>query len=129
MLPSDKKELKTLMRTRDRLNKAAVKSKSPALMRSYRKARNTTDTLNIQLMNKHYNDKTIACKRDIKGSWEAINEIINKTSKSINIDHIKNRGQEISNNRKIANIMNDYICTVGTDLAKNIEETKNLIFR
>ena len=119
------KELKTLMRTRDRLKKAAVKSKSPALMNSYRKARNATNTLNTQLKKKHYNDKITACKGDIKGSWKAINEIINKKSKSTNIDYIKNRGQEISNNRKIANIMNDYFSTAGTDLAKNIEETEN----
>ena len=30
-----------------------------------------------------------------------------------------------SNNREITNIMNDYFRTVGTDLAKNIEETEN----
>ena len=70
------------MQTRDRLNKAAVKYKSPTLMRSYRKARNATNTLNSQLEKKHYNDKITACKGDIKGSWRAINEIINKKSKS-----------------------------------------------
>ena len=52
-------------------------------------------------------------------------EIINKKSKSTNIDYIKDCDQEISNNREIANIMNDYFCTVGTGLAKNIEETEN----
>ena len=76
--PLINKELKTLMRTRDRLKKAAVKSKSPALMRSYRIARNATNTLNTQLKKKHYNDKIIECKGDIKGSWKVINEIINK---------------------------------------------------
>ena len=54
-----------------------------------------------------------------------INEIINKKSKYTNIDYIKNCGQEISNNREIASIMNGYFCTVGTGLAKNIEETEN----
>ena len=119
------KELKTLMRTRNILKKAAVTSKSPALMNSYRKARNATNTLNTQLRKKQYNDKITVCKGDIKGSWKAINEIINKKSKSKNFDYIKNCDQEISNNRKIGNIMNDYFCTVGTDLAKNIEETEN----
>ena len=95
------KELKTLMRTRDRLKKVAVKTKSPALMRSYRKAQNATNTLNTQFQEKHYNDKITACKGDIKGSWKAINEIINKRSKYTNIDYIKNCGQEISNNRKL----------------------------
>ena len=40
------------------------------------------------------------------------NEIINKKSKSKNIDYIKDCDQEISNNREIANIMNDFFCTV-----------------
>ena len=119
------KELKTLMRTRDRLKKAAVKSKSPALMRSYRIVRNATNTLNTQLKKKHYNDKIIECKGDIKGSWKVIHEIINKKSKSTNIDYIKDCDQEITNNREIANIMNDYFCTVGIGLAKDIEETEN----
>ena len=41
--PWIKRELKTLMRTRDRLKTAAVKSKSPAMMRSHRKARNASN--------------------------------------------------------------------------------------
>ena len=82
------KNLKKLMRTRDRLKKNAVKSQSSPLMRSYGKARNASNSLNNELKRKYYNDKITACKGDIKGSWRAINEIINKTSKSTNIDYI-----------------------------------------
>ena len=118
-------ELKTSMRTRDRLKKVAIKSKSSAMMTSYRKARNATNALNTKLKKIYYNDRISACKGDIKGSWRAINEIINKKSKSTNIDYIKNHGQEISNNSEIANVMNNYFCTIGTCLAKNIEEAEN----
>ena len=69
-----------------------MKSKSPALMRSYRKARNATSTLIPQLKKKHFNDKITVCKGDIKGSWRAINEIINKKSKSKNLYCINNCG-------------------------------------
>ena len=95
------KELKTLMRAKDRLKQAALKSKSPALMSSYRKARIATGALNNQLKKKHDSEKFTACKGDIKVSWRAINEIKNKNSKSTNIDYIKNDGQEISNNKEI----------------------------
>ena len=118
-------ELKELMRTRDRLKRNAVKSQSSALMRSYRKARNASYSLSNKLKRKYYNDKITECKGDIKGSWKAINDIITKTSKSTNIDYIKNYGQEISSNSEIANIMIDYFCTIGTNLAKNIEEIVN----
>ena len=67
----------------------------------------------------------IECKGDIKGSWKVINEIINTKSKPTNIDYIKDCDQEISNNREIANTMNDYFCTVGAGLANNFEETEN----
>ena len=67
------------MRTRDRPKKVAVRSKSSALMRSHRKARNATNSLNTQLKKKFYNEKINACKGDIKGSWRVINEIIDKS--------------------------------------------------
>ena len=118
-------ELKKLMRTRDRLEKNDVKSQSSSLMRSYRKARNASNSLNNEFKRKYYNDKITACKGDIKGSWREINEIINKKSKSTNIDYIKNCDQKISSNSEIANVMNDYFCTIGTNLAKNIEGTVN----
>ena len=113
------------MRIRNRLEKAAMKSKSPAFMSSYRKARNATNTLNTQIKKKYDNEKVTACKGDIKASWRVINEIIDKKSKSTNIDYIRNYRQEICSNNEIANLMNDYFCTTGAGLAKNIEETVN----
>ena len=62
---------------------------------------------------------------DFKAWWRAINEIINKKSKSTNINCIKNSGQEISNNREIANAMNDCFSSIDTDIASKIEETVN----
>ena len=62
-------------------------------------------------------------KGDIKGSWNAINEIITKKSKSPNIDHIRTCGKEIYSNSEIPNVMNDYLRTIGTGLAINIEKT------
>ena len=94
-------------------------------MSPYRTARKATNTLNTEVKKEYYNEKITACKGDIKGSWRAINEIINKNSKSTNIDCIKNYGQEISISREIAIVMNNYFCTIGTDLAKNIKETVN----
>ena len=101
------KEIRTLIRSRDRPKKAAVKSKSPALMNSYRKARNATNTLNTQ-RNNYGKEKITACKGDINASWRVIKEIIDKKSKSTTIDYIRNYGQEICSNNEIANVMNDY---------------------
>ena len=50
-------DLKALMKSRDRLKKAAVSTKSDTLMRSYRGARNRVNSLNNSLKKKFYNDR------------------------------------------------------------------------
>ena len=59
-------DLKTLMRTRDKLQKAAVKSNSSALMSSYRWVRNTTNSLKIQLTTQCFNVMGIL---KVLGEW------------------------------------------------------------
>ena len=77
---------KDLMRTRDRLKKLAVRSKSPLQMDSYRQVRNKVNTLNIQLKKLYYNNKISASEGNMKNSWTTINELLNKRSKSSNIN-------------------------------------------
>ena len=63
------------MQTRDRLKKAAVKSKISA------KVHNATNTINTQLKKKYYNEKITACKGDIEGAWREIKEWSSQQSK------------------------------------------------
>ena len=44
-------ELKSLIKSRDKLKKAAIKHKPPAMMRCYKKARNKVNSLNVWLKN------------------------------------------------------------------------------
>ena len=69
------------MQTRDRLKKAAVKSKISAFMSSFRKVHNATNTINTQLKKKYYSEKITACKGDIEGSWREIKEWSSQQSK------------------------------------------------
>ena len=87
--------LKSLMRSRDKLKKAAVASKSPLLMASYRQIRNKVNTLNVQLKRQYYTNKISACEGNMKESWKTINELRNKRSKSSNIDCPKDSDKEI----------------------------------
>ena len=80
------KDLKKLMQTRDKLRKAAAKRKSQLLMGSYRQIRNKVNVLNTQLKKQYYTNKISACQGNMKESWKAINELLNKRSKSSNID-------------------------------------------
>ena len=82
------------MRTRDKLKKSAVKAKSPILIDSYRKIRNKVNALNAQLKRQHYTNRISASKGIMKESWKAINELLNKRSKSSSTDWLKESGTE-----------------------------------
>ena len=83
------KDLRDLMRTRDKLKKSAVKCKSSILMDSYGQIRNKVNALNFQLKKQHYTNRIAACKGNMKESWKTINELLNKRSKSNSIDCLK----------------------------------------
>ena len=83
------KELKDFMGTRDKLKKSAVNCKSALVMESYRQVRNRVNALNKQLKKEDFVKKISSCKGNVKDSWRTINELLNKRSKSLNIDTLK----------------------------------------
>ena len=119
------KDLRDLMRTRDKIKKSAVKGKSPILMDSDRQIRNNVKALNVQLKKQHYANRISACKGNMKESWKTINELLNKRSKSSSIDCLKESGTETRNKKDISNAMNNFFCTIGRDLADKIQPAAN----
>ena len=57
----------------------------------------------------------------MKETWKTINEGIEKRFKSTRIDSLKDSGKNIVNKECIANLMNSFFCSMGKDLAKDIE--------
>ena len=119
------KDLKALMLTRDKLKKAALKRKSQFLMDSYRQIRNKVNIMNTQLKKQYYTDKVLAYQGNLKESWKTINELLNKRSKSSNIICLNDMGTKIVDKMDISNIMNNYLCSVGKDLANSIALVPN----
>ena len=117
--------LKQLIRSRDKLKKAAVKSKSQLLMSSYRQVRNKINKQNFELKRQYFSERLAQAKGNMKESWKTINQVVNKRSKSTNIDLLKGPGREIVNRQEISNTMNEYFCSVGKDLASKIEDAPN----
>ena len=113
------------MINRDRLKKAALKSKSPSIMDSYRQARNEGNSLNIQLKKQHFAAKISEYKGNMKETWKTINELLNKRSKSTNIDCIKDSGNAIINKKEISNTINRFFSTIGENLTSKIETVPN----
>ena len=121
------RNLKDLIRTRDKLKKAAVSSKSPLLLDSYRQVRNKVNSLNIQLKKEYYTNRISACEGNMKETWKTVNELRNKRSKSSNIDCLKDSGREIVHKNGISNAMNSFFCLLGKDLADTINSASDLL--
>ena len=87
--------------------------------------RNKVNALNIKLKKQLYTSKTSACKGNMKETWETVHEFLNKRSKSSNIDCLKELDSEIVNKKDISNTMNNYFCSIGKDLANDIDPVPN----
>ena len=61
----------------------------------------------------------------MKESWKTIKQIINKRSKSTNIDLLKDSGRDIVDMHEISNNTNSYFCSVVKDLASKTEDAPN----
>ena len=62
----------------------------------------------------------------MKESWKTINQLLNKCSKTTNIESLKDdRGNIIVDNQEIVETMNKFFCSIGKDPVKNIKEKPN----
>ncbi len=119
------KDLKDLMRTRDKLKKAAIKGKSQFLMDSYKQVRNKVNYMNTRQKKQYFSNKISACEGNMKDSWKAINELLQKRSKSSNIDCLIESGNETVRKTEISETMNSFFCSVGKELADKIDPVPN----
>ena len=81
--------------------------------------------MNVQLKKQYFSNKISLCKGDVKGSWKTINELLNRRSRSCNIDFLKDLDKEIRQRKNISNLMNGYFCSIGENLASKIEYAPN----
>ena len=62
----------------------------------------------------------------MKESWKTINQLLNKRSKTTNIESLKDdKGNIIVDKQEIVETMNTFFCSIGKDLAKNIKVKPN----
>ena len=79
-------DLKSFMKSRDRLKKAAVSTKSETLMNSYREARTRVNSLSQSLKKKFYSDRISEHNGNMKETWKLANDLLKKRSKCTNIN-------------------------------------------
>ena len=118
--------LKGLIRTRDRLKKTAVKCNSKILMASYKQVRNKVNSLNLTLKRQYFSEKITMQQGNMKESWKTTNQLLNKRSKTTNIESLKDdEGNFIVDKQEIVETMNGFFCSIGKDLAKKYERKPN----
>ena len=65
---------------------------------------------------------------NMKESWKTINQLLNKRSKTTNIESLTDdKGNNIVDKQEIAETKNKSFCLIGKELAKNIKEKPNLL--
>ena len=94
-------------------------------MKSYRKIRNKVNKVNINLKRLYFSDKIIQTEGNMEETWKTIKQLLNKRSKSTNIDLISDKGTDINKKKEISNVLNNYFCSVGRDLAEKIDKCPN----
>ena len=135
MLASEKycpwinKDLRGLIRERYKLKKEAFKHNSTPLTESYRKIRNKVNRMNINLKRQYFSEKIIQTDGNMGETWRTIKQLLNKRSKSTNIDLITDKGTEIITKKEISNVMNKYFCSVGRELAGKLMNALILYFQ
>ena len=119
------KEFKALARTRDKLKNIAMKKNSSILMASYRHMRNRVNNLNKNLKQEYFSKKIALEKGNLKETWKTFNLLLNKRSKTTNVESLNVDGEVITENSDIAKSMNEFFCSVGRNLSVKIPQKPN----
>ena len=114
------KEFKALARTRDKLKSLAIKNNSSILMASYRHVRNRVNNPKKNLKREYFSKKIALEKGNLKETWKTLNLLLNKRSKTTNAGSLNVDGEVSSENSRIARSMNEFFCSVGSNLSVKI---------
>ena len=88
-------DLKKRIRSRDKLNKKAIKTRSLLLLSSYKHLRNQFNRFTIDLKRKYFTESIQNSEGNTKETWKALNQLMNKRSKTTNTDYLKQEGNVI----------------------------------
>ena len=93
----------------------AVHMKSEILMDAYRNLKNQVNRKNFRLKCDYF-AKNSDNDKDIKGTWNTINKLVNRRSKTTEIPFLEVEGKIISENEPKVEALNNYFANIGSDL-------------
>ena len=77
-------------------------------MEFYKQVRNNVNNLNKKLKKEYFSKKITHNKGNLKETWKTINLLLNKRSKTTNIESLKVNDQDVVDNAEIAQSMNKF---------------------
>jgi hypothetical protein len=91
---------------------------------NYIRYRNTYKT-SVRISKKiYYRNKIASARNNHKIIWDTMKECIGIKPKSNRIDHLKHNGETISKDKDIANLLNSYFSSLGSELTNEIPRTE-----
>ena len=106
---------------RDFLKKQAVKLKSAYYDTAYKRHKNYVNSL-IKSTKAEYFKTKLGNTKNSYDSCQTINSLLNKKSKTTEVNQLKMDNRIITGDQNIAACFNDYFATIGSKLAENITE-------
>ena len=104
---------------RDYLKKKAVSLNSPAYHNAYKKCRNEVNR-RVKDAKINYYKTSLENSTISKDSWNIINELLNKKSKTTSKKELIIDHNTITHDKDIAYEYNNFFCKIGPQLAENI---------
>ncbi len=112
-------DIKNMSYHKDYLKKIAVSLNSPAYHEPYKKCRNEVNR-RIKVAKTNYYKTSLENSTNSKDSWNIINGLLNKKSKTTSINEPIINQNKITGDKNIANEFNNFFCKIGPQLAENI---------
>ena len=118
-------EIKTLIKSREKLYKKFIKAKDKEVKdgyyRKYKELRNKVVNLCKQSKKAYYQNFFIQNVNNIKKTWQGIKSIISINNKNISKpSSLMDKNVLITEPKKVANLFNDYFSTIAKKLQENI---------
>ena len=117
------KGLINAIRKKNNMYKLFVKFRTIKAESKYKTYKNRLTNVLRYAEKKYYNDMLNQCKKDLKKTWNILNDLTRRKKKKPNLCSEFSSGDHIvTNGKNIANSFNTFFTDIGPNLAKNISE-------
>ena len=113
-------DLKRRMHDRNKLKRKAIKTRDPNDWNAFKRARNSVNNLVKTSKERYYKNAFDYHKGNSRKTWQTINELTARKSKSSIVKELKIGEVTIDDPSEMSNTFNDYFAKIGPKLANDI---------